>query len=369
MKVQLLDDPVRWDTWVTKEPGGNILQSYAWGQLKAGFGWQPLRVALEQGGDIVAGAQLLLRPFPLGAMAYVPKGPLVDFSRSEEVAKLFSSLHGLARERGATHLKIEPDLCNSAPLGALLKSYGFRKGSEVQPRSTILLDLRPGPETLLAGLRRGTRYNIQLAMRKGVTVTRGDEAALVDFYRLLQETGRRGCFLIHSLAYYQQMWRWLATRDMAELLLARWQGELLAGAIILTLGRRAYYMYGASSSRHRHLKPNELLQWEAILWAKGRGCTSYDFWGIPDEVGRRCEDSGDERPPAMGETTEPSYWGVYQFKRGFGGRVVRHLGAYDYVYSPARYWLQAMALPRLRRWRAGWQDRSASERLAGGELP
>jgi lipid II:glycine glycyltransferase (peptidoglycan interpeptide bridge formation enzyme) len=108
------------------------------------------------------------------------------------------------------------------------------------------------------------------------------------------------------------------------------------------LGRTAWYLYGASSDRHRHLMPNHLLQWEAIQWARARGCTTYDLWGIPDEVGQAL--ARGKEP----EGSEGGLWGVYRFKRGFGGRVARTLGAYDAVYRPGLYWLGAEVLSKLR---------------------
>jgi lipid II:glycine glycyltransferase (peptidoglycan interpeptide bridge formation enzyme) len=75
--------------------------------------------------------------------------------------------------------------------------------------------------------------------------------------------------------------------------------------------------------------PNHLLQWEAIRWARTEGCTSYDFWGAPDNM--------DESDPM---------WGVYRFKAGFGGRFVRHIGAYDFPVSRLLYWFYSVAMPR-----------------------
>jgi lipid II:glycine glycyltransferase (peptidoglycan interpeptide bridge formation enzyme) len=85
--------------------------------------------------------------------------------------------------------------------------------------------------------------------------------------------------------------------------------------------------------------PNHLLQWHAIQWARARGCTAYDFWGIPDEIG--------QDPSAASQAHERSdgLWGVYRFKEGFSGEVVRYLGAYDCVYSSLLYALGTRVWP------------------------
>ena len=175
------------------------------------------------------------------------------------------------------------------------------------------------------------RYNIRLAARKGVTVREGTVEDLPEFYHLMQITSQRDRFGIHSRSYYETAHRLFVPPKLARLFLATYEGKVLAGIMIFALGQRAWYMYGASSNEHRNLMPNYLLQWEAIRWAKDRGCMTYDLWGIPDEEEEVLESEFTKRSDGL--------WGVYRFKRGFGGQVVHYLGAYDYVYSPPLYWL------------------------------
>jgi lipid II:glycine glycyltransferase (peptidoglycan interpeptide bridge formation enzyme) len=137
------------------------------------------------------------------------------------------------------------------------------------------------------------------------------------WYTLLETTGERDQFGIHTLAYYRKAWQVLGGRQQARLFLAYAEGELLAGIFVSLLAREAIYLYGASSNARRNLMPNYLLQWEAMRWAKQSGARRYDFWGIP---------ATDE--------TEEEMAGVYRFKSGWGGRVVRFLGNYEDIYRP-----------------------------------
>jgi len=109
-------------------------------------------------------------------------------------------------------------------------------------------------------------------------------------------------------------------------------------------------MYGGSSSTTRDIRPSDLLQWEAIRQARERGCATYDFWGVPDEVGHH--EALDEGRGSISGPVDRHYsrslWGVYHFKRGFGGRAVRYVGAYNYVYQPRRHWLWQFLAPRVR---------------------
>jgi peptidoglycan pentaglycine glycine transferase (the first glycine) len=343
MDVLLSSQDAAWDACLRELPGGHVLQSSTWGAFKAAFGWRCRRLVVEDGGRIVAGAQCLFRPLPIGCIGYVPKGPVFNPQRPDHLEALLPALHDLARQAGAIFLKIEPPFDDCPDGHDLWTAHGFLPGvSTVQPRTTIVLDIAPDPDAILAQMKQKWRYNIRLAARKGVTVRPATEADLPAFYRLMQVTGQRDGFAIHTAAYYAEAWRRLSGAGLAELLLAEYDGELLGGLFVTAFGRAATYMYGASSDRYRNLMPNHLLQWEAIQWARERGCVEYDFWGIPDEV------ASEEPDPGEPSATD-GLWGVYQFKQGFGGQVVRWLGAFDYVYRPGLYWLATRLLPRVRR--------------------
>ena len=180
----------------------------------------------------------------------------------------------------------------------------------------------------MAAMKQKTRYNIRLAGRKGVVVRQGTEADLPMFYRLSQVTSTRDGFGIHSLAYYQAAFR-LFSPEQCVLLIAEYENDPLAALMAFSFGQRAYYFYGASVNSHRNLMPTYLIQWAAIRWAKQQGCTWYDLWGIPDEDPATLD--------AEFSTRNDGLWGVYRFKRGFGGQVVRSVGANDYIYNPVLY--------------------------------
>ena len=351
VSTELVEDSEAWDSLVCRVVGGNILQSFQWGEFKSRAGWSPVRVALYRSGVPVVAAQFLFRSSPIGRIAYVPRGPIVADGEEALLPDFFDEVHRIARRMGAFYLKVEPEWPDRPESVQQISVLGFRPSDPIQPRSTLLLDLRVEEGALAASLNPRTRYNIGLAARRGVEVSVVGENELEEFYRLLEGTSNRSHFPIHSLDYYQSLWKSLAPRGQAHLLTARYQGETLSTVMLLTMGTSAYYMYGGSSTNHRNLKPSDLLQWEAIRWAKKQGCQTYDFWGIPDEVGRQVTARQDAQiDVSTGARADPSrdLWGVYQFKRGFGGQPVRYVGAWDYVYSQNRYWLWHAMLPRVR---------------------
>jgi len=207
------------------------------------------------------------------------------------------------------------------------RGLDFHEG--IQPRFVSRLDLSPSPEELLERMHPKTRYNIRLTQRKGVTVAEAHRVEdLKTFYKILQETALRDGFLIRSYDYFLTIWKEMVKRKYAQLFLASYHGEAIAGALAFIMGDKAWYLYGASSNRHRNLMSNHLLQWTMILWAKERGCRFYDFRGV----------SGDLNPD------NPLY-GLYRFKKGFGGTLTEFIGEYDRVYSPFLYWLWRKVYP------------------------
>jgi peptidoglycan pentaglycine glycine transferase (the first glycine) len=99
--------------------------------------------------------------------------------------------------------------------------------------------------------------------------------------------------------------------------------------MVFALGKIAWYFYGASNDKERNRMPAYLLQWEAICWARSRGCELYDLWGVPDEDKETLENEFENRYEGL--------WGVYRFKRGFGGELVRWVGGFDKVFNRPLY--------------------------------
>jgi peptidoglycan pentaglycine glycine transferase (the first glycine) len=337
--VQLVDiaakDREGWNRLVERAPAFSLMQTYEWGEFKEAEGWRPYRLAVARGKELIAGAQLLIRPLLGGvfSVAYVPRGPVAKPEDTAALEILFPAMHNLSRTHRALFLKIEPSWEHDLSTSKSLERYGFRASRHTnQPRASIVIDLTSEPEDLLSQMSRSARYNIGLASRKGVTVEEGSEADLAVFYRLLHETAERNRFPIPPFDYYQREWSTFSKRGRAILLLAKYDGQTLGARMAFACGEQAADLLGASSGELGHLKANHLLVWEAMRWAQQLGCRTYDLWGIPDQVGE-LHVQGEEIPT----DAQGGLWGVYQFKRGFGGRVVYYVGAYDYVYSRPLY--------------------------------
>ncbi len=348
--MQVVTNRDEWHEALADLTGAELLQSWDWGELKSRHGWIPQRWAWKREGQLLAAAQLLRRSakrFGMRtAVAYVPRGPLLAWEDADLRRQVLRDLRSLACRQGAIFLKIDPyvavgygapDSIDARPdelgleIAEELAADGWREsGQQVQFRNTVMLDLTQDESVLMDSFRQKTRYNVRLAMRKGVTVRTGTYSDLELLFGLYMCTAERDGFFIRPQQYYLDAWSSFMSAGMAEPLLAEVDGEIVAALIMFTFGERATYMYGMSSGTHSEKMPNYLLQWEAILRAKTSGCTVYDFWGAPDHF-------------AVGDPL----WGVWRFKAGFRGRVVRTLGAWDYPCRRAGYWLYASAIPHV----------------------
>ncbi len=332
-----------WNEFIARCPHGNVLQCWEWGELKQYTGWQPLPVAATENGQIVAACLILKRRLPLiaGCLLYAPRGPVLDFANEPAWKKLLDEIRNLAETHRAMALKVDPAISTDRDeVASILSTSGFRPVSYegefggIQPRYVMKVDISGNIEEVLADFKSKTRYNVRLAERRGVTTRDGQREDVADFYEILETTANRDGFAIRDISYYYDIWDVIIARDLGKMFLAYVEDELVAGTIAFTLGHQAWYVYGASSNRHRNLMPNYLLQWRMIQWAKQRGCTVYDMRGVAREV------DGE----APGELA-----GLNRFKQGFAAQYVEYIGEWDLVFRPGMYRLFNIAQPLVKR--------------------
>lgn len=325
-----------WDAFVAGHPKGSVLQTTNWARLKNRFGWSSQRVWLRKERRLTAGAQILFRSAALGMLkiGYIPHAPLVDWHDDEQVRVLLNQIDQAAYQHRAGILKIEPLIWQGELTpemwSKVQSSIGTAadSGDSIQPPKTILIDLEPPLDQIMARMKSKTRYNIRLAAKKEVTVRQGELADITVFNQLMRLTGDRDQFGVHAPDYYRAAYE-LFQPDNVSLHIAEYSGRPLAAIMVFVSGTKAAYLYGASSNEERNRMPSYAVQWEAMKWAKDRGCTCYDLWGIPDALDQELEESFTKRSDGL--------WGVYRFKRGFGGETKRTVGTIDRVYNKNVY--------------------------------
>ena len=362
---QFKGSPAEWNRSISELPHSHILQTWEWSQFKAKYGWEPEALIWEDdttGKDdprrIKAAAMILKKKIPIRGFSsrlnilYSPRGPLMDWSDQELRNKVLGDLQVYAKKQGAIFLKIDAgikvggDPDDNQELINILPGINSRKEliergwnfsqDQVQFRNTAIIHLDRDEDQILANCKQKTRYNINLAARKGILVRKGKVEDLDLLYNLYAETSMRDGFIIREKGYYMTLWKMFMSNKpekntpSAIPLIAEYEGKPVSAILVFFFSNIAYYLFGMSSDLHREKMPNHLLQWETIRLSKSLGCKSYDLWGAPDEL--------NEKDPM---------WGVYRFKKGLGASLVQTIGAWDYPANPIMYKLYTQIIPKV----------------------
>lgn len=342
--VKEVTDSEQWNRVLEQHPRGHYLQSYDWGELYRYLGRTIYRLAAFDGERLVGAMMFVVTPVPIPFLGkyynwlYCARGPAIEKDNLDVLNALLTRVHEIAKITRAVVFKMEPNVLEEEDEAWLsyLQTSGFRVNQQsICGRRSWVLDLRPDEQKILAGFRKTWRYNIRLAEREGVEVreVKTDED-FATYYRLLVVTSQRDGFFVHPQHYHKEMYRRYASRGDAMLFLAIHQGKAIAARMVIRFGDVCLDMFGASSNGDRGFPKTHILQYRCIQWAKSKGCNYFDFRTIPESL-----DENEEM------------YGVYHYKKGFGGFSRLHMPTQDYVYQPLLYLLWNFLLEQKRAWR------------------
>ncbi len=334
MEHRDIADRSAWEAFVSSQDEAQFLQSWAWGAFQQAVGRRVIRIGIVQNGVLAAACQVISMRHPLGRSSlYVPRGPIVsprlslqDYRAAAEAISL--ELLERAKRLKADYVRIESPLQHASPsAGVFGVIRGWKQVKPNQPAATLLLDLSKDESVLLAEQHQKTRYNLNLARRKGVRVRIAhDEPSIAAFLALSHETAKRDGISLHPDAYYRTMIAVLQKEGMAKLFLAESNGKILVANIVLHYGDTVTYLHGASSDEDRNVMAPFLAQWEQMRWAKQQSARWYDFWGI-----------------APSAANEHHPWaGITRFKKGFGGLDRQYMGGRELPVRRIGYALVAV---------------------------
>lgn len=285
--------------------GGSFLKSFQWAEFQKSYGRKYWHL-YEENTDSLA---VLFKQGAVGVnYFYSPRGKLTR-ELLEEVAKL-------AKQEHCVFLRIDPE----NEIENLRNEYKLIKTKDVQPQNSWVLKLDKDSEKLLSDMKSKTRYNIRLAQKKKLEVLRStDIKDLGIFCKLSEKTAKRQKIRIHPKSYYQKMFKAFQEGEL-NLYLARANNQVIAANMVIFFGKWATYLHGSTSDKYRNLMAPYMLQWQAILDAKERGCKYYDFGGVAP--------AGQEDHP---------WSGITRFKMGFDGERFTYPVSYDIVFKPVKY--------------------------------
>lgn len=328
----------RFDHFIAMAEAGDILQTYSWGDVK-GADWQPYRTVVEDDqGNIQAAATLLVRTIPAfgKSIAYCPRGPVLhDYSDTELLTFTISSLTDLARKSKAIVLKIDPAVQDETSfLSGRFTKLGFHRVGDyhefggLQPRYTFRLSLDDSIDNILSGFPKKFRYKVNYGPKNGLTFKADEQNGIKHFYDVLTKTGERNDFLTRSPGYFEHLYDTLKKEDRVLLLTGYLADEPIVSSLTFILNDKAWAVYGGQTNSHRNLYSYHAMNWERIKWAHDRGAKWFDFYGVPGHV-------NEDHP----------LYGLYHFKKSFGGDFVTYVGEWDMPLSRPLYLLWEYGLP------------------------
>lgn len=299
----------------------SFMQSICWARVKTAWKSEVI-VSRNDFGEIEGSMLVLIRTLSPGmTIMYCPRGAVLKSENAQVFEDLMKGVKILAKKYGAFMFKTDPPIIEGDERKiAYMMLHHFEhtpyksEYDTIQRRYNYVLNIEKSEDELLNTFKSKCRYHIRLAQRHEVEVEILGKEGIAQFMEIHTQTGERKGFPVRSKEYIENLVD--AFSDKVRVILCRYKGEVVSGMVLSIYANRASYIFGASSENHRNVMPNYLMQWEAIKYAKAQGCTEYDFMAVPVNL--------DEKS---------SMYGVYRFKSGFSGEVMRYAGEFDFVFN------------------------------------
>jgi hypothetical protein len=349
----------KWDTMVAGTQQSDVTQLSAWARLRATVGYAPLYVLVWRGVDLVAGAQILYRRFPvLGAVGYLPYGPVISpaEARDDVCQALCGALSDIPRQQMRMLFVQPPD--GAQDISSELLSRGFRSSSaEVAPSGSLRIDLAADEAELRRGLSKRLRTWTRQWPARGVTVRLGDEHDLGLLIDLIGHSANHQGYQPLSGDYLRALYGMLASAGNVALFIGEVHGDALAAELYTACGGmlRLRLRGMDRSGEAARLSLPAAITWEAMRWAKAAGLLWFDFGGLRAPTLQALLD-GD-----AGSSEQPS---VDRFKTSFGGTPYRYPAAVEMIHSP----VLRITYDLTRQWPAGRQLIAQATRMARGRI-
>ena len=286
-------DAADYDRFVAESRGGHIAQTRAWERIATAGRTLDARyfLARDSATSEVLGAALVLRPHALGVLALpvaiVDRGPVA--ASPDGLRRVVPALLREARRHGVARLSVMPywadddaALAERALEGAGMRDVQEPDGAHV---STLRLDIAgKSDEAILEGKdRKKLRYELKHAAKLGATVRRGDAKDIGVLARLNDALMASQSKHAKPRAWFDAVAGLLGEGDRGALFLCDHGGETLAAVMVSRHALMATFFVGASLPVQRPFSKMALPLMEAIRWARGAGCATFDLGGVPME--------------------------------------------------------------------------------------
>lgn len=324
-----------WEKFLLSQEGTPFMQSWAWGEIESEVEEKVFRIGFYSDSILVGIALTTKVNAKRGKFMHIRQGPIMkkwDWSYFQEFTEY---LDKLGKQEKVDFIRIALPLFYSEENNNLMRKLGFKvtiDGNKSGLR-TLVIDLSEGVEEIKAKFRKNTRYYINRAEKKGVTVQflESPDADISEFLNLLNQTGKRKGFFVDKQV--ENEFRTFAKDGNAVVFQAMYSGKVLAAGLYLNYGNQGNSHYRGTSEEYSDLRASNLMHWKAIEYAKMKGKKVFNLWGVAPE----------------NESKHP-WAGFSSFKRGFSNREVIYMQVHDlpisYRYHAVRLYEHLISLKR-----------------------
>jgi len=332
----------QWDNFLSTSSYGHFYQSSQWGQVRKIDGWQPSINMITLNNQIVGGFQMLWRSKSyLGKISIILKGPIVHSDDPLVYSFALKTIKQITRREGIRALIIQPPDKDKI-IKYMLKVFGFSTNHLdcIIENNTVCIDLQGSEEEVLKRVKRQKRQNINIARKNGITVRLGIKEDLITFFEYMTQTCKRHCVKPSpsNINFLNEMWDLLAPQGKMKLFMAQHAGKDVSGLIVLPLGETAYMWKFGWSGVVGHLRPNELLYWEIMKWARDQGYKFADIGAVNTKFAQASLQH--QKPDVHDAETEE-----YRFKTEFGGKIMPLSNGFVYFPNPIIKWAYNLFMP------------------------
>lgn len=316
-----------WENLLQRSPAASFMQTFEWAQYYHSCGCNTYKIGVVNSHDVlIAGSVIVKHPFSLNInYLYMPGGPIIS-PEVHEPEKIFDALIGevikladTKSELKTSHLRVDPLI----PIFPKLKKHIFINSRWLfEPSVTRIVDVSPHEEVILQRMTLKGRYNVNFALKRGVRVYEDTSPRGVEvFLKLYNNTVQRKKYNGRDESYFDILIPFLKDFHRGIILIAEHEGTPLAAALYIFYNNRCTYFQAGTGDEKRNLKGSYALMWEAMRFAKARGCTSFDLYGL-------AHDENDITSP---------WYGFSHFKKEFGGERIEYCGAHDHILNSSLY--------------------------------
>lgn len=323
-----------WDDFITSFKQANFLQSWDFYEFYKNIKHQVVRRVIKSNGKIVAAYAGEVEPAKRGRHLAIAGGPILDWTNDILIGTVFKDMISVAKKMQCIFVRVRPQIENTLESAKIFQKYHFKRAPMyLSVEFAGVLDLTKTEDEILAGMRQRLRRALRKAEKNQIKIeTTTDPAAIKEFYQIELQTAKRHDFYAFSENFLTKQFETFAKNQEAVLYIAKKDGKILAENFMIFYGSEASYHYGVSSELGTKYSGAPLLHMQAMLDARQRGITRYNFWGIVDE-----------------NDTKHRFYGVSVFKRGFGVEELKYLPAHDLILNKVEYYLKTYPIETIRR--------------------